>query len=184
MPSELVLTAPEDLPELTEFLLGVFHASSDAPFVRPEMMQWKYFSPRPDWNGSRSYVMRGEGRIFAHSSVAPVTFRPQASRGGDTRHGNWHACHRLGQRTPCTDCVFAAGAGGRRPRPATSEYSPPLPSGKASNPSAATAVDSAATTRFFFWIHSAGCQAAPNLNPDLLVGDEAYLLVPGYPFET
>ncbi len=82
MPSGLVLTAPEDLPELTEFLLGVFHLSSDAPFVRPEMIEWKYFSPRPDWTGSRSYVMRSEGRILAHGCVVPVTFRPRAAAQG------------------------------------------------------------------------------------------------------
>jgi len=77
MASGLVLTAPEDLPELTEFLLGVFHASPGAPFVQPELMRWKYFTPHPDWAGPRSYLMRDEtGRIFAHGCVAPVTFRP------------------------------------------------------------------------------------------------------------
>jgi hypothetical protein len=82
MPSGLVLTAPEDLPELTEFLLGVFHLAPDAPFVRPDMMQWKYFSPRPDWSGSRSYVMRSEGRILAHGCVAPVDFRRRTDAEG------------------------------------------------------------------------------------------------------
>lgn len=85
MPSGLVLTEPEDLPELTEFLRGVFQASSDAPFVQPEMMRWKYFSPRPDWNGSRSYVLRSEGRIFAHGCVAPVAFRLPRSAEGPAR---------------------------------------------------------------------------------------------------
>ncbi len=82
MPSGLVLTAPEDLPELTEFLRAVFHASSDAPFVRPEMMRWKYFAPRPDWIGPRSYGMRSEGRICAHGCVAPVTFRRRPTSEG------------------------------------------------------------------------------------------------------
>jgi hypothetical protein len=81
MPSGLVRTAPEDLPELTEFLLSAFHASPDAPFLRPAMMQWKYFAPRPDWPGSRSYAMRSEGRIFAHGCVAPVAFRPRPAEG-------------------------------------------------------------------------------------------------------
>jgi len=81
MPSGLVLTAPEELPELTEFLLGVFHASPGAPFVRPEMMRWKYFVPRPDWEGSRSYVTRSEGKISAHGCVAPVSFRLPANAG-------------------------------------------------------------------------------------------------------
>ena len=80
MPSGLLLTATEDLPELTEFLLGVFHAAADAPFVRPEMMRWKYFAPRPDWSGTRSYLLRSDGRIAAHGGVAPVTFRLPAGR--------------------------------------------------------------------------------------------------------
>ena len=76
MPSGLVLTAPQDLPELTGFLLGVFHASPDAPFVQPDLMRWKYFAPRPDWDGRRSYLTRAaDGRISAHGCVAPVTFR-------------------------------------------------------------------------------------------------------------
>lgn len=75
MPSGLVLTATEDLPELTEFLLGVFHADAGAPFVSPQMMEWKYFTPRPDWSGPRSYLLRSEGRIAAHGCLAPVTFR-------------------------------------------------------------------------------------------------------------
>jgi len=83
MPSGLVLTAPQDLPELTEFLLGVFHASADAPFVQPEMMRWKYFTPRPDWTGPRSYLMRSGGKISAHGGVSPVTFRrPGAEAAG------------------------------------------------------------------------------------------------------
>ena len=81
MPSGLVLTAPQDLPELTGFLLDVFHASPEAPFVQPALLHWKYFVPRPDWNGPRSYVLRSEGRISAHGCVAPVDFRPPGARG-------------------------------------------------------------------------------------------------------
>lgn len=81
-PSGLVPTAKEDLPELTEFLLGVFHAAPGAPFVAPAMLEWKYFTPRPDWNGSRSYVMRSEGRIVAHGCVVPVTYRLPAAPAG------------------------------------------------------------------------------------------------------
>ena len=75
MVSELTPTTPEDLPELTAFLLGVFRASPDAPFVRPELMRWKYFAPRPDWTGARRYEKREAGRILAHGCVAPVSFR-------------------------------------------------------------------------------------------------------------
>src|ERR1700722_7843680 len=89
MPSGLVLTTPEEMSELTEFLLGVFHLSSDAPFIQPEMLRWKYFSPRPDWTGTRSYVLRSEGRIFAHGCVAPVAFRLPAGVVSGMRVIDW-----------------------------------------------------------------------------------------------
>jgi len=52
----------------------------DAPIVRPELMRWKYFEPRPDWDGPRSYVMLRDGHIFAHGCVVPETFRTAHGR--------------------------------------------------------------------------------------------------------
>ena len=90
MPSGLVLTTPQDLPEVAAFLLGVFHASPDAPIVRPDMLRWKYFDPRPDWDGPRSYLTRAaDGRISAHGCVAPVSFRTAAGAVTGMRVIDW-----------------------------------------------------------------------------------------------
>jgi hypothetical protein len=61
--------------ELTEFLLAAFHLPPGAPFVRPELLRWKYDEPRLDFPGPRSYVCRDGGKeIVAHACVCPVTY--------------------------------------------------------------------------------------------------------------
>ena len=64
---------PSDATEIIDFLRTTFHADSDERFLAPAMIQWKYFTPRPDWIGSRSYVYRDGGRIVAHGCVVPIT---------------------------------------------------------------------------------------------------------------
>ncbi len=73
---------PGDASEIIDFLRTAFQADGDAPFLAPATIQWKYFTPRPDWTGSRSYVYRDGGRIVAHGCVVPITL-PLA--GGDVR---------------------------------------------------------------------------------------------------
>ena len=73
---------PGDASEIIDFLRTVFQADGDAPFLAPATIQWKYFTPRPDWVGSRSYVYREDGRIVAHGCVIPITL-PLAA--GDVR---------------------------------------------------------------------------------------------------
>jgi Acetyltransferase (GNAT) domain len=75
-------TQPRDTGEIIDFLRTVFQANGDAPFLAPATIQWKYFTPRPDWNGSRSYAYREGGQIVAHGCVVPITV-PLA--GGDVR---------------------------------------------------------------------------------------------------
>jgi hypothetical protein len=38
-------------------------------------MEWKYWSPRPDWSGGRSFVMCRRGAIAAHTAAWPVRMR-------------------------------------------------------------------------------------------------------------
>ena len=75
-------TQPGDASEIIDFLRTVFQADGDVPFLAPATIQWKYFTPRPDWVGSRSYVYRDGGRIVAHGCVIPITL-PLAA--GDVR---------------------------------------------------------------------------------------------------
>ncbi len=55
-----------------EFLAGVFGTSIDAPSLRPDLIRWKYYDARPDWTGSRSYVLERGGEYVAHGCVWPM----------------------------------------------------------------------------------------------------------------
>lgn len=63
-----------DLPALSDFFIKIFGLSANHPLASPEFLRWKYFAPRPGWQGSRSYVRRKEGQIIAHCCVSPTTF--------------------------------------------------------------------------------------------------------------
>jgi hypothetical protein len=63
---------------LVQFLLESFHLPPDAPFVDAGLLGWKYFEPRPDWDGPRSYILRHQGEIVAHGCVVPSRFRDGA----------------------------------------------------------------------------------------------------------
>jgi hypothetical protein len=48
---------------------------ADAPFVRPELLRWKYDEPRADYSGPRSYVWKeADGEIAAHACLCPVAY--------------------------------------------------------------------------------------------------------------
>ena len=75
MPAEPCPSDPKSRLALTEFLLSAFHLKSDAPFVRPEMLRWKYDEPRIDYAGPRSHVWKdAAGQIVAHACLCPVTY--------------------------------------------------------------------------------------------------------------
>ncbi|HEY4087178.1 MAG TPA: hypothetical protein VGM43_14635 [Bryobacteraceae bacterium] len=73
MKSVLRPTTPDDLPAVSEFLLRVFGAGPDAPFVQPAVMHWKYWGPRADYSGPRAYVLERDGAITAHVGLWPIT---------------------------------------------------------------------------------------------------------------
>ena len=60
---------------MAEFLATAFGVSKDASFLRPDVLDWKFFAPRPDWSGPRSYVVKQDAQIIAHSCIWPVSFR-------------------------------------------------------------------------------------------------------------
>jgi hypothetical protein len=60
--------------QVVNFLEEMFHAPPDALFLESDNVRWRYFDPRPDWIGSRSYVFRDEGQIVAHGCVVPDTY--------------------------------------------------------------------------------------------------------------
>ncbi len=71
--------APSELAAVEAFLLSGFAAPAAAVFAQPEVLRWKYFEPGPQWDASRSYVLRQNDTIKAHCGVWPMNlhFRGQ-----------------------------------------------------------------------------------------------------------
>jgi hypothetical protein len=74
MKSTLHPTSASDLSALSQFLARAFDADPGAPFLNPAVMAWKYWDPRGDWSGPRSYVLLRDGAITAHAGIWPMTF--------------------------------------------------------------------------------------------------------------
>lgn len=67
-------TSVDDLIPLSQFLARVFGIPETAPSLLPAVMSWKYWDPRPDFDGARSYVLERDGVIVAHTGLWPMTF--------------------------------------------------------------------------------------------------------------
>ena len=81
----------EDEPQIIELLMRVFHVGSNAAFVDPAMLRWKYNEPRGDWPDARSFVMENAGRIVAHVGLWPVTLRTEAGTERGVHMIDWAA---------------------------------------------------------------------------------------------
>lgn len=58
-------STPADAPEI----LALFRKAGIGSNASVEDLQWKYWQPREDWPGSRSFVMAGSSGIIAHGGV-------------------------------------------------------------------------------------------------------------------
>jgi hypothetical protein len=65
-------SSPQDAPRIAEFLEKAFSTGPGDAIVRPDHMHWKYWEPRADWPGSRSFHLHREGVIVAHGAPWPV----------------------------------------------------------------------------------------------------------------
>lgn len=67
--------APAERDRAARFLRDAFHPPEDALFLRPDVLDWKYFAPRPDtlWPEGRSFVYQEEDLLTAHCAVWPLT---------------------------------------------------------------------------------------------------------------
>ena len=68
-------TAQRDAAALADFLGRVFQPRAGASLLDEEHMGWKYWTARPDWEGSRSFTAQHRGAIVAHAAVWPVRMR-------------------------------------------------------------------------------------------------------------
>lgn len=69
-------STPEDGPAITS-LLSESGLDVDPD---PRHQHWKYWQPRADWPGPRSYVMVSGGRIVAHGGIVPGTLLANTRR--------------------------------------------------------------------------------------------------------
>ena len=68
-------TTQRDAAALADFLGRVFQSRAQASLLDEKHMGWKYWTARPDWEGSRSFTARHQGAIVAHAAVWPVRMR-------------------------------------------------------------------------------------------------------------
>lgn len=63
-----------DIPEVSQFLRGIFNLDEHwAPF-RPDVLRWKALDPHSLWQGSRGYIVRSGNKIVAHGCAMPSRF--------------------------------------------------------------------------------------------------------------
>jgi hypothetical protein len=63
-------STPADAPAIVELLLE----AGLRPNREPRDLHWKYWQERPDWPGSRSFVLTKDNEILAHAAIIPGTF--------------------------------------------------------------------------------------------------------------
>src|SRR5438034_168303 len=68
-------TAQRDAAALADFLGRVFQPRAGASLLDEKHMAWKYWTARPDWEGSRSFTAQHRDAIVAHAAVWPVRMR-------------------------------------------------------------------------------------------------------------
>lgn len=78
MPFDLVPLEASEQPNLIQFLVETFRADPKLISFRPDVVEWKYFIPHPDWPGPRSLAVKQGNQIVAHGGVWPVRLRTPA----------------------------------------------------------------------------------------------------------
>jgi len=68
-------TSQTDSAAISEFLGRVLELRAEAALLDPGHMRWKYWTARPDWEGSRSFIAHHRGAIVAHLAVWPMRVR-------------------------------------------------------------------------------------------------------------
>src|SRR5581483_79626 len=74
MAFEFLQAQASEWAAVRQFLIASFNANAETSAFRPEVLQWKYFSPHPEWKDSRSFLIGNSAAILAHGGVWPVCF--------------------------------------------------------------------------------------------------------------
>jgi hypothetical protein len=68
-------TTIADEARLVEFLARAFSLGTQAAFLDPALLRWKYWLPREDYAEARSYILERNGEITAHAGIWPISIR-------------------------------------------------------------------------------------------------------------
>jgi hypothetical protein len=77
MPLQFGRTAETSADEIRALIEEAFHLQDGDPVLDPRTLHWKYWQPRDDWQGSRSYELRQGDTLLAHAAVLPVTLEDE-----------------------------------------------------------------------------------------------------------
>src|SRR5579863_4038705 len=80
-------STPEDGPAI----VALMRAAGLEPHSEPEQLQWKYWQPRADWPGPRSFVLTDGRELFAHVAVVPGAFWCGGTRARVVHMVDWAA---------------------------------------------------------------------------------------------
>src|SRR5215472_10644420 len=69
---QFVPTLAAEQPALIEFMGNVFHSDPQLNSFQSEVLQWKYFDPRPEWDQPRSFLLKKKHEIVAHGGIWPI----------------------------------------------------------------------------------------------------------------
>ena len=73
--SIFVPVSESEQQSVTELLLATFNADPQTLSFRSDVLRWKYFSPHPQWEGTRSYAVKHGDQLVAHGGVWPLFLR-------------------------------------------------------------------------------------------------------------
>jgi hypothetical protein len=82
---------PEQQSAVAQLLETVLGPGLTPSLLSPELLRWKFFSPRPGSTGSRSYVLGGNGQIKAHLCEWPISFLSPAGEVQSCQPLDWAA---------------------------------------------------------------------------------------------
>jgi hypothetical protein len=72
-------------------IAALLDAAGLHPVVRPDVEQWKYWQPRADWSGDRSYVLTDHGSLIAHGAIIPGVLAWGGERASVVQVVDWAA---------------------------------------------------------------------------------------------
>jgi len=87
-------TTPTDESAIRSLLQEAYGAGPGHPMFEGRHLHWKYWEPRADWQGSRSYVLTRDDRLIAHAAIVPAVCNWGDERLKLLHVIDWAACPR------------------------------------------------------------------------------------------